>query len=64
VPYRSDGKVADIGDSALGLNPRFEGDMEFSNPSPTGGLNRSSSGGGVGVRGGAGIGLSEAMVAV
>jgi hypothetical protein len=64
VPYLSDGKVADMGDNALGLNPSFEGDMELSKPSPTGGLNFSSSGGGVGVLGGAGMGLSEAMVAV
>lgn len=57
-----DGKVADIGESALGSNPRPPADSSPSNPRPTGGCGTFSSGGGVGVRGGSGIPF-EAMTA-
>jgi len=36
VPYRSGGKVADMGESALGLKPNFVGDNRSSSPRPTG----------------------------
>lgn len=48
-----------MGDSALGLKPRLEGARELPIPRPTGWS--SSSGGGVGVLGGRGRGISEAM---
>jgi hypothetical protein len=35
VPYRSEGKVAVMGDRAFGLKPNFEGDSISSNPRPT-----------------------------
>jgi hypothetical protein len=62
VPYRSGGKVADMGESAFVLNPSFVGDSWFSNPRPTGCAPPASSGGGVGVRGGTGSGIPEAIV--
>lgn len=63
VPYRSEGKPADMGERAFGLKPSFEGESWFSNPRPTDcGCVDPSSGGGVGVRGGRGTGISDAMV--
>jgi hypothetical protein len=50
--YCLEGNVADIGERSA-LEPRFPADSSPSNPSPTG-WGASSSGGGVGVRGGAG----------
>jgi len=60
VLSRSGGKVADSGDKASGLNLSRAGEYGWSNPKPTG--FSSSSGGGVGVRGGAGIGIPDAMM--
>lgn len=64
VAYCLDGKVADIGESAFGSNPSPPADSSPSNPSPTGCCGASSSGGGVGVRGGSGMGMFEVMAAV
>ena len=63
VAYCLDGKVADIGESAFGSNPSPPVDSSPSSPRPTGSCGASSSGGGVGVRGGSGIGRFEAMTA-
>ena len=63
VAYCFEGKVADIGESAFGSNPNPPADSSPSNPRPTGSCGASSSGGGVGVRGGSGIGRFEAMTA-
>lgn len=60
VAYCLDGKVADMGDSAFGLKPRVAAGSSSSNPRPTG-CCASSSGGGVGVLGGRGSGMFEAM---
>lgn len=49
-----------MGESAFGLNPNLVGESWFSNPRPTGAF--SSSGGGVGVLGGTGSGISDAML--
>lgn len=60
VAYCLEGKVADKGDSAFGLKPSVAAGSSLSNPSPTG-RGGSSSGGGVGVLGGTGNGMSDAM---
>ena len=36
VPYRSSGKVADMGERASGLKPSFVGEKDCSSPNPTG----------------------------
>lgn len=60
APYLPIGKFSTIGDSALGSKDVLIGEvMTPSKPNPPGGY--SSSGGGVGVRGGAGIGKVVAM---
>lgn len=63
VAYCLEGNPADMGDSAFGLKPKFPADSSPSNPSPTGN-DASSSGGGVGVRGGTGRGMLEAIIAI
>lgn len=63
VAYCLEGNVADMGERAFGLKPRFAAESSPSNPRPTG-CGGSSSGGGVGVRGGTGNGIFEAMAAV
>jgi hypothetical protein len=50
-----------MGERALELNPSLVGESWPSNPSPTT-SSFSSSGGGVGVRGGIGSGITDAMV--
>ena len=60
VAYCLEGNVADMGESAFESKPNFPGDSSPSNPRPTG-SGASSSGGGVGVRGGTGNGMFEAM---
>lgn len=62
VAYCLGWNVADMGESACGSNPNCPGDSSPSNPRPTG-SGESSSGGGVGVRGGTGNGMFEAMTA-
>jgi len=54
-----DGKVPDIGDNRDRASGLYVVAAVPSSPRPTG---SSSSGGGVGVRGGAGIGMPDAMV--
>ena len=67
VAYCFDGNVADNGESAFGSNPSPLLESSPSNPSPIGCCCRCwcafSSGGGVGVRGGSGIGMLEAIAA-
>jgi len=64
VAYCFEGNVADMGDSsALLLGPISPTARSPRNPSPTG-WGAFSSGGGVGVRGGAGSGIFEAMTVV
>ena len=60
VPYAKD---ADIGERAFGLYSLFPGERRFSNPNPvTWSVPSSwSSGGGVGVLGGIGSGMLDAM---
>lgn len=60
VAYLSEGKVEDMGDSAFGLNPSFVGESRSSSPGSTGAF--LSSGGGVGVLGGTGKGMLDAML--
>lgn len=61
VAYCLEGKVADIGESAFGLKPRLSAGRSPSNPNPTG-SGALSSGGGVGVLGGTGNGIFEAIM--
>lgn len=61
VAYCLEGKVADMGDRAFGLKPSVVAGSSFSNPRPTGCGASFSSGGGVGVLGGMGRGMFEAM---
>jgi hypothetical protein len=67
VAYCLDGNVADMGERALWPNRNGPGDSSLSNPSPCGrgGWGGAlSSRGGVGVRGGSGTGIFEAMAAI
>ena len=60
VAYLSEGKAEDMGDNAFGLNPSLVGEGRSSGPGSMGAL--PSSGGGVGVRGGTGSGILDAML--